>query len=144
MYNFICIIVQVVKKSDADVVTVVGAGITLAETLKAYEKLKKEGVSVTVVDLFSVKPVDRATLVEAVTRTKGRLITVEDHYEEGGIGEAVVSAIVAPGEGGALTTPLQYRRLAVRKQSHSAKPVELLHMQEIDAEAIEKAVRSLI
>ena len=138
------VIGQVVKKSDADVVTVVGAGITLAEALKAYEKLKKEGVSVTVVDLFSVKPVDRATLVEAVTRTKGRLLTVEDHYEEGGLGEAVLGAMLAPGEGGALAVPLHYRRLAVRKLSRSAKPAELLHMHEIDADAIEKAVRALI
>jgi len=123
---------KVLKKSAGDVATVVAAGVTLHESLKAYEELQKEGINIRVIDLYSIKPLDRKTLLQAAKDTK-KIITVEDHYPEGGIGEAVAAALSGQAE---------VVCLAVNKIPHSGKPEELLAMEEIDAAAIVKTVLS--
>lgn len=72
-----------VRRSDSDQVTVVGAGVTLHEALTAYEDLKKEGINIRVVDPFTLKPIDKNLLVQCAKETGGRVVTVEDHYPEG-------------------------------------------------------------
>jgi transketolase C-terminal domain/subunit len=83
---------KVLRSSDEDDVTIIGAGITLHEALKAADALADEGINARVIDLYSVKPIDRAALQAAARATHGRIVTVEDHWAEGGIGEAVLSA----------------------------------------------------
>ena len=129
---------KVVRSSSEDAVTVVGAGITLHEAVTAAETLAGDGVAVRVVDLYSVKPVDGDTLRDAVTATDGRVITVEDHWPEGGIGDAVAGALTD------LPVPLRHVRLAVRSLPGSGTPKELLAAAEIDAAAITTAVGHLL
>jgi transketolase len=88
---------KVLRESAADVATVIGAGVTVFEALKAHDQLNAQGVSIRVIDLYSVHPVDAPTLLRCARETKGRLITVEDHYAGGGIGDAVASAVAAEG-----------------------------------------------
>jgi transketolase len=129
---------KVVRTSgDDDAVTVVGAGITLAEAVKAADALATEGVAVRVIDLYSVKPVDGATLLAAARATDGRIVTVEDHWPEGGLGDAVLDALADSG------LPLRVTKLAVRDLPGSGKPEELLAFAGIDAAAITEAVRAL-
>jgi len=118
------------KLSD---IVVVGAGITLHEAIKAKDELAKEKIIITVIDLYSVKPMDEETLTEMAKLSKA-IITVEDHYEEGGIGEAVRSVVgnIVP-----------VHSLAVRKMPKSGKPAELLNYEEIDANAIIKKVKEI-
>ncbi|MGB9836575.1 MAG: transketolase C-terminal domain-containing protein, partial [Candidatus Saccharicenans sp.] len=118
-----------------DVVTVVGAGITVHEALKAYEKLKKDGIYIRVVDAYSVKPLDAETIIRSASETGGRVVVVEDHFEQGGLGTAV--ALVLPEK-------KSWKHLCIRELPRSGKPEELLARYGIDAAAIEKAVRSLI
>jgi transketolase len=125
---------KVLRKSDRDVVTVVAAGVTLHETLAAYDELKRDGIAIRVVDIYSIKPLDEKTLRDAAAAT-GRIITVEDHYPEGGIGEAVRSALAG------LAAPV--RILAVRHRPKSGKPEELLDYEEISRKAIVSEVRKL-
>lgn len=122
---------KVLRRSEADEVTIVAAGITVFEALKAYQTLQKQRRSIRVIDLYSIKPIDVATLREAATQTRA-LITVEDHYEAGGIGEAVRSALAG--------TPAVIRSLAVCKKSRSGAPDQLLAHHGIDAQAIIRAV----
>jgi transketolase len=122
---------------EGDDVTIVGAGITLHEALKAAEQLAQDGVNARVVDLYSVKPVDRETLRAAAAET-GAIVTVEDHRPEGGIGETVLSALNEVGE------QVPVRMLAVHELPGSGKPDELLHWAGIDADAIVTAVRELV
>ncbi len=124
---------KVLRQSDQDIVTVFSCGITLHEALKAYDQLKKDGTSAAIVDLYSVKPIDSETIKKMLQKTKN-IIVVEDHYPAGGLGEAVLSAI---GDGA------NFIHLCVRKLPHSATPEELLAYEEIDAEAIIKAVKKL-
>ncbi len=126
---------KVLRQSDQDVVTVVGAGVTLFEALAACDALKKEGIAIRVIDLFSVRPVDTATLLAAAKATRNTIITVEDHYPAGGIGDAVAEAVAPHG--------VQLHRLAVTEIPHSGKPEELLHKYGIDAAAIIAKVKSL-
>ncbi|MFE4851180.1 transketolase family protein, partial [Streptomyces sp. NPDC056689] len=128
---------KVLRASGQDRLTVVAAGVTLHEALKAAELLDHEGVQVRVIDLYSVKPVDRRTLREAAEST-GCLLTVEDHREEGGIGDAVLDAF-ADGR----PVP-RLVRLAVRTMPGSASPAEQLHAAGIDAESIAAAARLLV
>ncbi len=118
---------KTLRKSARDMATIAAAGITLHEALDAYEKLKREGILVRVVDLYSVKPLDLKTLKKAVKET-GVIITVEDHHVEGGLGEAVASAL-APSGG-------RVECLAVRKMPRSGKPQELLEYEGISSAAI--------
>ena len=126
---------KVLRKSEKDRATVIGAGVTLYEALAAYEALRKEGVFIRVIDLYSIKPVDEKTLREAVSATQS-IITVEDHFEEGGIGETVKSALSA--------SPVPIHSLAVRKKPKSGKPEELLDYEEISRAAIIKKVKEVI
>jgi transketolase len=126
---------KVLRESSQDVATVIGAGVTVFEALAAYEELKKSGTSIRVVDLYSVSPVDRDALLGAARATGGCLITVEDHYAAGGIGDAVAEAVA---EGGFVV-----HRLAVREIPRSGKPTELLERFGISARHIIDAVRTV-
>jgi transketolase len=121
-----------------DDVAIVAAGITLHESLKAADRLIAEGIDARVIDLYSVKPVDAETLRAAAEATGGRILTVEDHWSEGGIGDAVLEAL-SDGE-----TPARVVRLAVREMPGSGKPAELLAAAGIDAPHIAEAARSLV
>jgi len=110
---------------------IIGAGITLHEALKAQKLLAEKGVNVLVVDLYSIKPIDSQTL-QSVTKGVKKVIVVEDHYEAGGIAEAVRSVIG--------NTGVTIESLAVRKMPQSGKPEELLRYEQIDAEAIQNAI----
>jgi transketolase len=123
---------------EGDDVALVGAGITLHEAVKAAEQLEGEGISARVIDLYSVKPVDGETLRAAAEATGGRILTVEDHWSEGGIGDAVLEAL-SDGE-----TPARVVRLAVRDLPGSGKPAELLAAAGIDAEHIVAAAHALV
>lgn len=103
------------------------AGITLFEALKAYEQLKAAGISARVIDLYSIKPIDRATLMESARATHGRIFTVEDHYDHGGFGDAVLGAVGSE--------RIRVHKLAVREIPHSGKPNELLDRYGINARA---------
>lgn len=126
---------KVLRKSERDVATVIGAGVTLHEALEAYESLKKEGILIRIIDLYSIKPVDETTLREAASATQS-IITVEDHYAEGGIGEAVKSALAS--------SPVPIYSLSVKKKPKSGKPQELLDFEEISRDAIVKKVKELL
>jgi transketolase len=126
---------KVLRRSDKDKAVVVGAGVTLFEALKAYEQLKSEGVLITVVDLFSVQPIDAEILRECAQAAGGRVVTVEDHYAHGGIGDAVLSALAED--------RVAVHKLAVREIPRSGKPDELLQRFGISAQAICDAVRKL-
>jgi transketolase len=126
---------KVLKKSDKDTVTVVAAGVTVFEALGAWEELQKEGIFIRVIDLYSVKPVDVRTLQEAA-RTTRAVITVEDHYAEGGLGEAVKSALA--------TAAIPLHSLAVRKKPKSGRPEELLDFEEISKNSIVRKVKELV
>jgi transketolase len=123
---------KILRKSDRDVATVVAAGVTLHEAVKAYEELKEQGIHIRVIDLYSVKPLDEATLRDAAQSTHF-IITVEDHHPEGGIGEAVRSVLTPP------TVPVY--SLAVRKTPKSGLPQELLDYEEISQKAIVSKVK---
>jgi len=126
---------KVLCSSQQDSVTVLGAGITLYEALAAYDALQKEGIVIRVVDLYSIKPLDLETLLSCARETKA-LIVVEDHYAEGGIGEAV-SAVLA-GEQATVYS------LAVRKMPKSGKPDELLAYEEINKDAIVRKIKEIM
>ncbi len=123
---------------EGDDLAIVAAGITLHESVKAAERLESEGISARVIDLYSVKPVDGETLRAAAEATGGRVLTVEDHWSEGGIGDAVLEAL-SDGE-----TPARVVRLAVRDMPGSGKPAELLAAAGIDADHIVEAARALV
>jgi transketolase len=129
---------KVLKQSENDAATIVAAGITVHEALKAYDQLKAKGVNVRVVDLYCVKPLDGATLGAEIRAGKGKLVTVEDHYHEGGIGEAVISALADAG-----AWPTAVKRLAVDRVPHSGKADELIDKFGISARHIVDAVGSL-
>ncbi|MDA1315803.1 MAG: transketolase [Acidobacteria bacterium] len=124
---------KVVRKSDNDQVTIVTAGVTLFEALKAHDELAKEGIAVRVIDLFSIQPIDRDALIEAASATSGRFVTVEDHYPHGGLGDAVLSALA--------TERVQVHKLAVRSIAHSGGSDELLDRFGISARHIVDAVK---
>ncbi|MBI4035458.1 transketolase [Candidatus Daviesbacteria bacterium] len=126
---------KILKSSNKDLVTVIGAGITLHEALAAYEQLAKENILIRVIDLYSIKPLDIKTLVKASQETQA-IITVEDHFEQGGIGEAVSSTLSGH--------KTKVYSLAVRKMPRSGKPAELLEYEEISASAIIQKVKEII
>ncbi len=128
---------KVARSSDADDVTIVGAGITLHEALEAADALDKEGISARVIDLYSLKPIDGETLRAAAEAT-GLIITVEDHWAEGGLGEAVLSVFADSDERPRIV------QLAVHGMPTSGKPAELLAAAGIDAEHIAEAARKLV
>jgi transketolase len=124
---------HVLRESPDDVVTVVAAGVTVFEALSAYDELSRSGVRIRVIDLYSVQPLDRDALIRAARSTHDSIITVEDHYAAGGIGDAVSEAVDETG--------MTVRRLAVREIPRSGKPEELLERFGISARHIVNAVR---
>ena len=129
---------KIVRQSSQDRVTVIGAGITLHEAVKAADELKSQGTAIRVIDLYCVKPIDGKSLAEQIKATGGRLVTVEDHWPEGGVGEAVIGALAEVG-----APPAKYQRLAVREMPHSGKPDELVDAFGISARHIAAAVREI-
>jgi len=126
---------KVLRQSANDRATVIGAGITLHEALKAYEQLKSKGIAIRVIDLYCLKPLDGAALAREVGATGGRVVTVEDHYAEGGLGEAVICALALSS-----AAPSAVRQLAVTRVPHSGKPDELVDAFGISARHIADAV----
>ena len=126
---------KVMYQSASDVATVVAVGVTVFEARKAYAQLKGEGIHIRVIDAYSVQPIDAATLVASAKATKGVIITVEDHYAIGGLGDAVAEAVAPAG--------FAVHRLAVRELPRSGQPTELLDRYGISARHIVDAVRQL-
>jgi transketolase len=133
---------KTLRRSDNDVATVIGAGITLHEALKAADQLQGENIAIRVVDLYSVKPIDVVTLRQAASETR-HLIVVEDHWKEGGLGDAVLAAIAEAHRAGDLEGEAAlFTHLAVTKMPRSGKPDELLEDNGISAQHIVEAVKS--
>lgn len=124
---------KTLRQSPKDVATVIGAGVTLFEALKAHDILAKAGIAIRVVDAYSIQPIDRTGMIAAGNASKGRLITVEDHYAPGGLGDAVSEAVWDQG--------FSVQRLAVREIPRSGEPDELLERYGISAAAIVRAVK---
>jgi len=133
---------KVLRQSDNDHVTVIAAGITLHEAIKACDQLQQEGIAVRLIDLYSVKPVDQATLFAAARATEGRFVVVEDHWPEGGLGGAVLEAFTLSPDGGE-PPPLQLVHLAVHGMPGSGTPDQLIDAAGISASHIVSAVQSL-
>jgi transketolase len=129
---------KVVRHSNSDRATVVGVGVTLHEALRAADMLAREGITVRVIDAYSVKPIDVETLQRAASETAG-LVVVEDHWPEGGLGDAVLSAF----SGGQPTSLPRVISLAPRRMPGSGAPEELRSFAGIDATHIVKAVKKL-
>ena len=129
---------KVLRKSGEDKVTVIGAGVTLHEALKAADQLKATGTAIRVIDLYCVKPLDGKALAAEIGGTGGRLITAEDHWAEGGLGEAVLQALALAG-----ASPAKYKMIAVTQMPHSGKPEELMDAFGISARHIVEAVKSI-
>jgi len=127
---------KTVRGGNEDVATVIGAGITLHEAVKASDQLQGENISIRVIDLYSVKPIDTETLQRAVNET-GHLIVVEDHWRQGGLGEAVLAALAESG-----TSVPSFTHLAVTEMPTSGKPNELLDAAGISASHIVAAVKA--
>ena len=130
---------KVLRSADDDQVALIGAGVTLHECLAAADLLAGEGISARVIDLYSVKPVDTATLTAAAAATRGRLVVAEDHHPEGGLGSAVADALTGTGR-----TDLAIARLAVRQMPGSGTTRELLDASGISASHIADAARRLL
>jgi transketolase len=130
---------KLVRLGDHDQVTLVGAGVTLHEALRAAEILQDEGIAARVIDCYSVKPVDAETLTAATAATHGRIVVAEDHHPEGGLGSAVADALLAAGQ-----QNLHFVHLAVRGMPGSGTGEELLAWAEIDADHIAAAARKLV
>jgi transketolase len=129
---------KVLRKSDQDKATVIGAGVTLHEALKAADQLKAAGVAIRVIDLYCVKPLDGKALAAEIAATGGRLVTAEDHWPEGGLGEAVLQALALTG-----ASPAKYKMIAVTQMPHSGKPEELIEAFGISARHIAEAVKAI-
>lgn len=128
---------KTLRKSEKDVLTIVAAGITVSEALKAYKLLEKEGIVVRVIDCYSIKPIDKDTLQRCISETlKPIIVTVEDHFEHGGLGDFVQSALAEK--------EAKVYKLAVRKISHSGSKDELLESAGISAAKIVEKVTSLL
>jgi transketolase len=128
---------RVVRRTDADAVTLVAAGITLHEALAAASLLAEEGIAARVIDCYSVKPIDAGTLRAAALET-GAIVTVEDHWPEGGLGDAVLEVFAADPH----RPPIV--KLAVRHLPGSATPAQQLALAGIDAAHIVIAARDLV
>ncbi len=126
---------KVLRQSGNDLATVIAAGITVFEALKAYDDLLKEGIALRVIDLYSIKPLDEKTLQEAARATRF-LVTVEDHYPDGGIGDAVRAALAA--------NPVPVYSLAVRQKPRTGKPAELLDYEDISMKGIINLVKQVM
>jgi transketolase len=126
---------KVLRCGSNDAVAVVAAGVTIEQALKAYDKLKQQGIEIQIVDLFSVRPVDRDLLLQAARSANNTIVTVEDHYLAGGIGDAVSEAVAPEG--------VRVIRMGIAEVPHSGTAEELLHKYGIDADAITARVLEL-
>jgi len=126
---------KVLKKGPQDVATVIAAGITVFEALKAYEELKKENIDVRIIDAYSIQPLDGENISKEVTETKGRAIVVEDHFESGGLGDAVAAALAGQAA---------LKHLCIRELPRSGKPGELLDKYGISARHIVGAAKEFL
>jgi transketolase len=126
---------KVLRKTDRDVATIAAAGVTLHEALKAWDELESEGIPIRIIDLYSISPLDKETLRNAADTT-AFILTVEDHYEAGGIGEAVRSVFSMPA--------VPVFSLAVRRRPRSGKPEELLDYEGISHKTIVSKVKEVI
>ena len=133
---------KIVHSSDSDAITIIGAGVTLHEAIKAYKRLKQEDITARIIDLYSIKPVDVETISQAAQDTEGKIIVVEDHWAEGGIGAAVMDALTS--EDSTYRGAIQLTKLAVTEMPSSGAPEEMLRAAKIDAEAIVETARSLV
>ncbi len=131
---------KVVRSSEEDQVTVVAMGITVFNALEAADQLAGEGINVRLVDAYSIKPIDAATLRGSVEATGNRLVVVEDHWPEGGLGEAVLSALVRTSG----TGDLHYKHLAVTGMPGSGTPEELMDAAGITSNHVVSAVKELL
>jgi transketolase len=127
---------KVLRQSAKDQLTIVAAGVTVFEALKAYDELQAAGIAVRIIDLYSVAPIDVVTLQQAAKATNSRFLTVEDHYLHGGIGDAVLGALA--GDGVRLT------KMGICQIPHSGKPDQLLDHYGINARAIIDKVKQLV
>jgi transketolase len=125
---------KVLRRTGNDEAVVVGAGITVFEALKAHDQLKEQSINITVIDAYSVQPIDAKTLIDAARAAGGTLITVEDHYAAGGLGDAVSEAVASAG--------VTVQRLAVREIPRSGQPDELIDRYGISARHIVAAVQA--
>jgi transketolase len=125
---------KTLRSSEEDKFTLIAAGITVHEALAACQNLAQKGISTRVIDAYSIKPLDKATLSKAAQETQG-LIVIEDHWCEGGLGEAVAAAVSS-------LTPVH--RLAISDEPHSGKPAELLEHYGISSKAIEEKILRLV
>jgi transketolase len=128
---------RVLRSSDDDDITLVGSGVTVPEAVKAADALKEDGITARVIDLYSIKPVDTETL-QAAAEATGRIVTIEDHSPEGGVGDAVLAALAENGERALV------RKIAVTEMPHSGKPAELLAAHGLDAEHIAETARQVV
>jgi transketolase len=128
---------RVIRSTDDDDVTIVGTGITVHEALKAADALEEDGITARVIDAYSLKPID-ADALQAAAEATGKIVTVEDHFPEGGLGDAVVAALAEKDE------HPRVLKLAVREMPRSGKPEELMNAYGIDAEHIALAARQLV
>lgn len=128
---------KILKKSAGDKATIIACGVTVHEALKAWELLKKEEISVRVIDAYSVKPIDESVIKKAASETNNLVITVEDHYQEGGLGDAVLNVFATQAE-------VKVYKMAVSKMPKSGKGEELLKFEEIDADAIARKVKEVL
>jgi transketolase len=126
---------KVLRKGEGDAATVIAAGITVHEALKAHDELKKDGIGVRLIDAYSVKPLDEQTILREVVETRGRAVVVEDHFAGGGLGDAVAQALAGKAV---------LRHLCVRELPRSGKPDELLERYGLSARHIVMAVRELV
>lgn len=127
---------KVVRKGDNDTLTIATSGVTLFEALEAAELLQRDGISVRVLDLFSIKPIDREGLIRNASETGNLILTVEDHYPEGGLGEAVLGALGDTG--------IRVHRIAVKELPRSGSPEALLAHYGLDSASIADRVRDLL
>lgn len=128
---------KVLRKSSEDMLILAACGITVHEALKAYEVLRKDGIHVRVIDCYSIKPIDRETMLDSLRDARERLIvSVEDHFENGGLGDALLSSLALDN--------VKIEKIAVTRIERSGKPQELLEDAGIDSESIVKKVKSLL
>lgn len=127
---------KILRQGKQDQLTIVAAGVTVFEALKAYDELKAAGIDVRILDLYSVVPIDVQTLQQSAKATHGRVLTVEDHYLHGGIGDAVLSALASEG--------IKVYKMGIQQIPHSGKPDQLIDHYGISARAIVEKVKQLV
>ena len=130
---------KVIHQSDKDEVTIVAAGITVFEALNAYEQLKSQRITARVIDAYSVKPIDEETLMLAADEAGNKIVVVEDHWPEGGLGEAVLEAFTM--RNGPIPEVV---KLAVQSMPGSGTPAELMEEAGISANHIALAAQVLV